>query len=92
MATQKPSNFDDWWEKDGKFYDPDWSDVPWFDKRKDLAEYAWHRSQTELRSTVDRLEGAGRNLVEACKLSDSTEFATALASFERALADRKKGS
>jgi hypothetical protein len=36
-------SFDDWWQRDGKFYDPDTDDVPWFDKRKELAEYAWHR-------------------------------------------------
>lgn len=36
--------FDEWWESDGRFYDPDWSDVDWYDKRKSLAEYAWHRA------------------------------------------------
>ena len=44
MAIPNLSSFDAWWESDGKFYDPDWSDVPWYDKRKSLAEYAWHRA------------------------------------------------
>jgi hypothetical protein len=30
-----------WWNRDGKFYDPDTEDVPWFDKRKFLAERAF---------------------------------------------------
>lgn len=45
-----PSNvitdgFDAWWAKDGRYFDPDTSDVPWFDKRKDLAEYAYRRGK-----------------------------------------------
>ncbi len=51
VATTEPAKkwatFDEWWEQDGRFYDPDWSDVPWYDKRKSLAEYAWHRSKGE---------------------------------------------
>lgn len=35
--------FETWWEKDGRFYDPDTEDVPWFDKRKDLAEIAFRK-------------------------------------------------
>jgi hypothetical protein len=33
--------FDAWWQQDGRGYDPDTEDVPWFDKRKGLAEYAF---------------------------------------------------
>jgi hypothetical protein len=33
--------FEGWWQSVGKFFDPDTSEVPWFDKRKDLAEYAF---------------------------------------------------
>lgn len=33
--------FDDWWDQTGKCLDPDTSDVPWFDKRKGLAELAF---------------------------------------------------
>jgi hypothetical protein len=39
------SDFDEWWQCDGKYFDPDTDDVPWFDKRKELAEYAWHRAK-----------------------------------------------
>jgi hypothetical protein len=39
--TREVTPFDQWWESFGKFFDPDTSDVPWFDKRKDLAEYAF---------------------------------------------------
>ena len=42
-AKPKWTNFDDWWNQDGKYFDPDTEDVPWFDKRKDLAEYAFRR-------------------------------------------------
>lgn len=35
------TRFDEWWEREGKFYDPDTEDVPWFDKRKSLAEKAF---------------------------------------------------
>ena len=44
-AAAQTLQFDDWWQADGKFFDPDTEDVPWFDKRKDLAEYAWHRGR-----------------------------------------------
>lgn len=30
-----------WWNADGRFLDPDTSDVPWFDKREALAEDAY---------------------------------------------------
>lgn len=30
-----------WWNTEGVFYDPDTEDVPWFDKRRELAEYAF---------------------------------------------------
>lgn len=41
MINMRSTPFDEWWESKGKFFDPDTSDVPWFDKRKDLAEYAF---------------------------------------------------
>ena len=34
-------SFVEWWEKDGRFIDPDTDDVPWFDKRRELCEMAW---------------------------------------------------
>lgn len=33
--------FDDWWHRDGQYLDPDTDDVPWFDKRKALAQMAF---------------------------------------------------
>ena len=33
--------FDEWWSREGMFIDPDTDDVPWFDKRKALAEKAF---------------------------------------------------
>lgn len=34
-------HFESWWEREGKSFDPDTSDVPWEDKRKALAEKAF---------------------------------------------------
>lgn len=39
--TEQEKLFEDWWDRDGKFIDPDYSDVPWFDKRKGLAAEAF---------------------------------------------------
>lgn len=39
--TEQEKLFEDWWSRDGKFIDPDTSDVPWFDKRKGLAAQAF---------------------------------------------------
>lgn len=33
--------FTNWWNSDGRFIDPDTSDVDWFDKRKELAGIAF---------------------------------------------------
>ena len=35
------SAFSEWWEREGKFYDPDTEDVSWHDKRAGLAEKAF---------------------------------------------------
>ena len=45
-ATQDDSKpgqlcFEDWWSTDGRYIDPDTEDVPWFDKRKELAALAF---------------------------------------------------
>jgi hypothetical protein len=37
----KMETFEEWWNRVGRFYDPDTEDVPWFDKRKELAELAF---------------------------------------------------
>lgn len=41
MGNKAPDAFADWWSKDGQYLDPDTSDVPWFDKRRGLAEAAY---------------------------------------------------
>ena len=33
--------FEKWWQEEGRWLDPDTSDVPWFDKRQGLAEMAF---------------------------------------------------
>lgn len=43
MAGALP--FDEWWSKDGQYVDPDTADVPWFDKRRGLAAYAYRAGQ-----------------------------------------------
>jgi len=35
------AKFDLWWREDGRFIDPDTSDVPWFDKREALSAMAF---------------------------------------------------
>lgn len=47
--------FENWWDSRGKFIDPDSDEVPWYDKRKGLAEEAFRAA---LRSTA-RGEGEG---------------------------------
>ena len=39
--------FEEWWEKTGIFYDPDFAEVPWFDKRKGLAGKAYYDALCE---------------------------------------------
>lgn len=41
------ADFMEWWQRDGKFYDPDTEDVDWFDKRVELAEYTFTRARLE---------------------------------------------
>ena len=40
-------DFEEWWSRVGKFIDPDASDVPWYDKRKRLAEAAFMAAKAE---------------------------------------------
>lgn len=39
--------FEQWWTRSGKFIDPDTEDVPWFDKRKSLAEAAFEAAKAQ---------------------------------------------
>jgi hypothetical protein len=40
-------NFNEWWSEDGSYIDPDTADVPWFDKRRGLAEAAFSAGMDE---------------------------------------------
>ncbi|HEX3800273.1 MAG TPA: hypothetical protein VH413_16375 [Verrucomicrobiae bacterium] len=47
--------FEEWWNRAGRFYDPDTSDVPWEDKRKALAELAFDTATAQSRNyTADK--------------------------------------
>ena len=48
-AIAPPIPFEDWWASQGKFIDPDTEDVPWFDKRKGLAEAAYDAGQSSVK-------------------------------------------
>lgn len=48
--TEQERLFEDWWKRDGKFIDPDTSDVPWFDKRKGLAAAAFEAAMAMSRN------------------------------------------
>jgi hypothetical protein len=39
--------FEQWWNRHGRFIDPDTEDVPWFDKRKALAELAFEAAKAQ---------------------------------------------
>lgn len=41
ITTKDNEDFESWWASDGRFIDPDTSDVDWFDKRKELAALAF---------------------------------------------------
>lgn len=38
--------FDEWWNQEGKYIDPDTEDVSWYDKRKELAEIAFNAGKS----------------------------------------------
>lgn len=40
-GTMRQDKFETWWARDGRYIDPDTSDVDWFDKRKELAAIAF---------------------------------------------------
>lgn len=41
-AKAAKSEFENWWDREGKYLDPDTDDVSWFDKRKGLAALAFN--------------------------------------------------
>lgn len=65
-----------WWNTEGVFYDPDTEDVPWFDKRRELAEYAFiagHKTidpiDTRTRSDVATPDSRSRGLYNKFKVN-----------------------
>ena len=44
--------FDEWWSSRGQYLDPDTDDVPWFDKRRGLAEMVWDVAMAQSRNYV----------------------------------------
>ena len=65
--------FDTWWRDEGRFIDPDTSDVPWFDKREELAHCAFDAAASGLEAAeaiVDALPKCWRlvdgELVQDC--------------------------
>lgn len=51
-APTQPTPFEEWWLRNGQFIDPDTSDVPWFDKRRALAESAFDAAMAQSRNYV----------------------------------------
>lgn len=47
FPTEWKDAFAKWWEREGRFLDPDFSDVPWFDKREALAEMAFNAAMAQ---------------------------------------------
>jgi len=45
MAETK--DFEEWWERDGRLYDPDFQDVPGPAKIKGIAEYAFNAGRAK---------------------------------------------
>ncbi len=40
-------DFEEWWNNQGQFIDPDFSDVPWIDKRKELSLITWNAAKAD---------------------------------------------
>jgi hypothetical protein len=82
------TSFEEWWNKEGRFYDPDTEDVPWFDKRKELAELAFisgvAQSRTALQITLGAFEAAMKDKNTVFNPSEVVAIArAALAETER---------
>lgn len=52
FADHEQNLFDEWWGREGRFIDPDTSDIPWYDKRRALAEHAFHIAMAISRNYV----------------------------------------
>ncbi len=64
---EKDREFTKWWRRDGIMFDPDTEDVPWFDKREGLAEYAWDAAMRQ----SEEMRGQLRRIIEADSNRDS---------------------
>ena len=65
----RATDFDMWWQSHGKVFDPDTEDVSWFDKRKDLAEFAYSQGHEQLRGAFQVSEVANI-LTNVCQIID----------------------
>lgn len=58
-AAAEELSFEQWWIETGRFYDPDTTDVSWYDKRESLAKLAYEaaidEATKELQAEVDKL-------------------------------------
>lgn len=50
--NERDEAFEQWWQADGRFYDPDTEGVSWFDKRKELAAVAFQAGVKEEQKAV----------------------------------------
>jgi hypothetical protein len=39
------AEFDNWWRTEGAYIDPDFSEVDWYDKRRELCFYAYRAAK-----------------------------------------------
>jgi hypothetical protein len=80
--------FEEWWTRDGKFYDPDTEDVPWFDKRKLLAEYAFEHAKSQTGERISKIETADI-LTNVCQIIDvvKIEWGEAWSAWDQAVRD-----
>ena len=59
MRIKLERKFEEWWEASGKMFDPDVDTVPWFDKRKELAAYAFEAGSRTREITITKEDRTG---------------------------------
>ncbi len=52
QARKESDQFDEWWQRSGKYLDPDTSEVSWHDKRKELAALAYVAGMAQSRNHI----------------------------------------
>lgn len=74
----RDEQFESWWNNSGKSYDPDTSDVPWYDKRKALAReafmHALSRNQPAIVGYLEAQSTVGRISVICCPMCGSVRM------------------